>query len=123
MPCSGWRGISPRHARRERAPQPPELLEVGLGEGLEALAPGRRELEADNAVVLGISDPLDQFGGVSPVDQPDRTVVTEEEIVGDLAHGRSTSIGMPADGKQQLMLRRRQSRRFRLLLTPAEEPT
>ena len=122
MPCSGWRGMQPPPGARERATQPPELLEVGLGECLEALAPGRGELQADDPVVLGVAHPLDQLGRVGPVHQPDGAVVAEQEVVGHLADGRAAAVGVPADGQQQLVLRRRQSGGLRLLLAPAEEP-
>ncbi len=121
MPCSGWRGMSPRQARRERAAQPAELLEMGLRQRLETLAPGRGELQPDDAVVLGIAHPLDQLGRHGPVHQPDGAVVAEQEVVGHLADGRAAAVRMSPDGQQQLVLRRRQPGGFRLLLAPAEE--
>ena len=78
MPCSGSRGMSPRQHGRQRAPESPELLQMGLGERLEALVPGRGELQTDDPVVLGIADPLDQLGGVRPVHQTDGTVMAQQ---------------------------------------------
>ena len=65
----------PAPCGRERASKPAQLLEVGLGERLEALAPRRGELQADDPVVLGITHPLDQLGRHGPVHQPDGAVV------------------------------------------------
>ena len=123
MPCSGWCGIETAPGRRERATQPPELFEVGLGERLEALAPRRRELQTHDSVILWVPDPLDELGGDGPVDQADGTVVAEEQVVGHLADGWATAVGVPPDGQQQLMLGRGQPRSFRLLLAPSEKTT
>ena len=114
--------MSPRHALGQRAPEPAQLLEMGLGQRLQALAPRRGELQADDPVVLGVAHPLDQLGRDGPVDQPDGTVVAQQQVVGDLADGRATAIGMPPDGQQQLVLRRGQPGPLRLLLAPADEP-
>ena len=77
-------------------------------ERLEALAPRRGELQADDPVVLGVAYPLDQLGRHGPVDQPDGTVVAQQQVVGDLTDGRATAIGMPPDGQQELVLGRSQ---------------
>ena len=95
----------------QRATQPAELLEVELGQRLKALATGRGELQAHDAVVVGVTDPLDQAGRVGPVHQSDRAVVAEEEVVGHLPDGRATTVGVTADGEQQLVLGRRSARR------------
>ena len=39
--------------------------------------------------------------------------MAQQQVVGDLADGRATAVGVPPDGEQQLMLRRGQTRRPR----------
>ena len=73
-------------------------------------------------MVLGVTHPLDQLGGHGPVDEPDGAVVAEEEVVGHFADGGAPAVRMPPHGQQELVLRRCQTRRLRLLLAPAEEP-
>ena len=74
------------------------------GEGLEALGAGVGEAEADDPVVVGSRLAGDQPGGIGAVDQFDGAVVAQEQVVGDLADGRSAGVVMAADGEQQLML-------------------
>ncbi len=120
-PCSGWRGSSPRQALGEPEGEPLELLAVELGERLEPLGAGRGQLQADDPVVLGVAVPLHQPSRVGPVDQSDRAVVPEQQVVGHLAHGGAAAVAVPPDGEQQLVLRRRQPGRLGLLLAPAQE--
>ena len=49
----------------------------------------------DPAVILRIAHPLDQLGGHGPVDEPDSAVVSQQEVVGDLAHGGPRWSGCP----------------------------
>ena len=112
----------PAPRARQRAPQPTELLQVGLGQCFQPLAPRRGELQADDPVVLGVTHPPDQLGGHGPVDQPDGTVVAQQQVVGDLTDGRTAAIRVPPDGQQQLLLRRGQPGALGLLLAPADEP-
>ena len=93
-----------------------------LRQRLETLAPRRGELQPDDPVVLGVAHPLDQPGRYGPVDEADGAVVAEEEVVGHLADRRPPVVGVPSDGQQQLLLRRRQPGPLGLLLAPAEEP-
>ena len=102
-------------------PSRPSSSRWASRERLEALAARRGELQADDPVVLGVAHPLDQLGRHGPVDQPDGTVMAQQQVVGDLADGRATAVGMPPDGQQQLVLRRGQPGPLRLLLAPADE--
>ena len=79
------------------------------------------ELQADDPVVLRVTYPLDQLGRDGPVDQPDGTVMAQQQVVGDLADRGPTVIGVPPDGQQELVLCRGQPGALRLLLTPAHE--
>ena len=105
----------------ERATQPAELLEVEVGQCIQALAAVRGELQAYDAVVPGVAHPLDQPGRVSPVHESDRAVVAEEEVVGHLPDGRTAPVGVATDGEQQLVLGRREAGGLRLLVAPAKE--
>ena len=99
-----------------------QLFEVRLRESIQPLVPGCSELEPNQPMVVGVAHALDEASRVGPVHQSDRTVVAQEEVVGNLADGRSPGVGVAADGQQQLVLRRRQARLLGLLLAPAQEP-
>lgn len=58
------------------------------------------ELETDNPVIGVASVALDQTGGLGTVDEPDGAVMAKEQIVGDLADGRSLGVVMTADGEE-----------------------
>ena len=93
-----------------------------LREHLEALAPRCGELQAHDPVVLWVTDPLYQTRRDGPVHQTDRAVVPEEEVVRHLPDSGAAAVAVPPYGEQQLVLRRCQSCRIRLLLAPSHQP-
>ena len=72
--------------------------------------------------VVSVADPLHQAGRLGPVDEPDGAVVTQEQVVGHLADRGPLLVVVAPDGHEQLVLRRGESHRFGLLVTPAKEP-
>ncbi len=56
------------------------------------------------------------------IDEPDGTVVSQQERRSHVADGRSAPVIVTADGEQQLMLGGRDPEGLGLLLTPPEEP-
>ncbi len=72
-------------------------------------------------MVIGIPDANDEACSVSSVDEADRAVMAQQEVVGHFADCGAPGIGMPADREQQLVLCGRQARRPRLALAPALE--
>jgi hypothetical protein len=89
--------------------QPLDLLQMQGGQRLQALSALRGQMQPDRSVVLCVALARDQSGGVGAVDQPDRRVVAEQEVVGGLADRRPARVRVAADRQQQLMLRRGQS--------------
>jgi hypothetical protein len=78
-------------------------------------------MEPDDTVVVlgpGANDEPCRFGAV---DKADRAVVTKEQIICNLADGWILRTAVPSNGKQKLMLRRRQSGSLCLLFTPSLE--
>ncbi len=73
-------------------------------------------------VVLVPSAP-DETCRVGPVDQTYRTVMPEEQVVGDLADGRTPWVAVTSDGQEELMLGRSETRLLRLLFAPSLELT
>ena len=100
---------------------PFQLLEVLFGERAEAALAERREGETDYTLVVGVDGARDETGGLGAVDELHRAVVTQEQMVGDVADGRAERVVVAADGEEQLVLRRREPGFACLALAPAEE--
>ena len=79
------------------------------------------EVQPDDPVVVAVLNPADEPGGLRSVDQPDRAVMAQEQVLGHVADRRTAPIGMTSNGEQQLMLGRRDAGRLGLLLAPAQE--
>jgi hypothetical protein len=90
-------------------------------ERLEAVGSfiGQGQAHRSGKVTVGI--PLDQTGGLRTINESDRAVVAQQEVVRDIADRGTGWIWMAPDGKQQLVLSGRQILRPRLLLAPAQE--
>jgi hypothetical protein len=106
------------HGRSELA----QLLEVLLAEAFELLGAVGSEPETDDAVVLGVLAALDQPGGHGAVDEADRTVMSQQQVVGDVSDGRSGRVVMTADREQELMLGGGEAGGVGVLLAPAQKP-
>ena len=115
--------LDARSARHHRSGlQPFELLQVSPAEAREARGTGARDAQADDTPVLGVAGPTDQARARRPVHEARRTVVLEEQRIGDVADGGPALVVVPAHGEQQLVLSRREALLTGLLLAPLEEP-
>ncbi len=72
-------------------------------------------------MVVPVLRAADEPGGFGAVDEADRAVVTQEQVVGDVADRRASGVRIPAYGQHELMLGRRQPHGAGLLLAPTEE--
>jgi hypothetical protein len=106
-----------RHVQGETV----ELFEVKRGEGLESSCTFLGELQPDDAVVLVASGAANQACRFGPVDQPHRTVMAEEKVVGDLTDGWAAWVGMPTDRQEQLVVCRSEASGACLLGAPGLE--
>ena len=97
---------------RELGGQAFELFEVESRECLETLGAIFGEMQSDHPMVLVVSGAGDQTGRVGPVDEPDRTVMEQEEVVGHLPNGRAAGIAVPTYGQEKLVLGGRQASRL-----------
>ena len=88
--------------------QHPQLCFAGIGEA-----------HPHHSLIVLVRDPLDQTPFGRSVDELDGTVVSQHEVFGDIADADRTA--MTADREQQLVMRRRQTSRLRLILAPPEE--
>ncbi len=113
--------MRPRHAVGSVRPSRPISSRCASESASSRLLARRGELQADDPMVVRVAYPLDQLGRHRPVHQPDGAVVAQQEVVGDLTDGRAAAVRVPPDGEQELLLRRRQSRRLSLLLAPAHK--
>ena len=86
-----------------------ELFEVQGRESLETLRAVGGEMQSNHPMILVVSGAGDQTGGVSPVDEPNRAVMEQQQIVRHLSDGRTTGITMPPDGQEQLVLSGREA--------------
>jgi H+/Cl- antiporter ClcA/CBS domain-containing protein len=80
------------------------------------------EGQVHDAPVGIVATAHDQPGGDRTVDQPHRAVVLQHEVLGNVADGRRAA-AVAADGEQELVLRRGQPDRLRLLPAPGDEAT
>jgi hypothetical protein len=53
----------------------------------------------DTMIILG-PRACNEFRGFSTIDESNRAVVLEEQVVGDLTNGRSPLVSVPTDGEQ-----------------------
>ena len=106
------------HGRREVG----QLVEVLLAERLELARALLGEAQAHDAEVVVVLAARDQPGLLGAIDEPDRAVMAQHEVAGDVADGRSARVVMTADGEQQLVLGRGEARGLGVLLAPAQEP-
>jgi hypothetical protein len=99
-----------------------ELLEVTLGERVELVVSCARERHAHDASAAS-PVALDQPVADCAIDQADRTVVSQHEVVGDFSDRRPGGVHVPSDREQQLMFGGRQARGLCLVVAPSDEPT
>ena len=69
-------------------------------------------------MIVIIATAANQSCGVGPIDEPDRTVVPKQQVVGHFANGRTSRVGMASNGKEELMLGGSQTGRPSLLFAP-----
>jgi hypothetical protein len=81
-----------------------------------------REPEAHGASIVGVRAAGYEAGGLGAIDQPDRAVVAQQQVVGDVADRRPARVRMTADREEELVLCGSEPGRARLLLAPAQEP-
>lgn len=74
-----------------------------------------------NAAIVLVRYPFDHAGGLGAVNQLHRAVRPQEQVVGQVAHGRRLIAWMSLDRHQQLVLHVGEACRLRLVLAPALE--
>lgn len=77
-----------------------ELPQVDRSERVELLASGLSEGHAHHAFAGRVGGPLYEAVGDRSVDQPDRAVMAEHEVLGDLAYRRPGRLRVPSDRQQ-----------------------
>lgn len=87
-----------------------QFVEMGGSKRLDSVHPGIGELQPHHPLIVAVAYPADETRRIGAFDQAAGTVMSQQEVVGHLADGWSTWIGMPANGQQQLMLHRSQPR-------------
>jgi hypothetical protein len=92
-------------------------------ERLDALGPLLRKAQSDDPVVVGVSDAAEEAGRFGPVDEPNRTVVAQEQIVRDFTNGCAADVSVTAYSQEKLVLSRSEAGGTSLLLTPTLEVT
>jgi hypothetical protein len=83
-----------------------EFFEVLAGEFAEAPGAALGDVDAHDAVVVVVLAPTHQARGFGSVDELDDAVVAEEQLGGEITHGRVTGVDASADGEEELVLRR-----------------
>src|SRR5439155_6986598 len=89
-----------------------ELRESHRREVLQTCLTLLGELEADDAVIVGVLSATHETRSLGPIDELDRAVVLEQQIGRGLTYRRPTFVRMTSHGEEQLMLHRRDPGRF-----------
>lgn len=79
------------------------------------------EPQPDNSMVFLVSNAADETCGICTVNETDRAVVTEQQIVGNLTDGRASWVVVTPDSQQELVMGRREPSGARLLFAPPLE--
>lgn len=74
------------------------------GELAETAPAAIGERDAHDAVVVAILTPANQASGLGPVDELDDAVMAQEQLGGEIAHGRMTGLGVAAYREEELVL-------------------
>jgi len=82
---------------------------VGAGQLGEPRRPFVGEREAHDAVVFRVAAALEQAELLRPIDQLDRGVVPDDQILSDLADRRPEPVLVAANGQEQLVLAGREA--------------
>jgi cytochrome c oxidase assembly factor CtaG len=98
-----------------------KFREVSRGEVLHQPVAFLGEVHADHTGVVAVLLAADEAGGFCPVDQADRAVALQHQVLGKVPDGRGFWPGVPLDGHQQLVLGGRQAGCGCLFLAPAQE--
>lgn len=98
-----------------------QLLHMSLGEHLELRDAGSGQRDAHCSFVIRIRLALDKPVSHCAVDQLDGAVVSQHEIIGKIADGRTSRIRVASDRQQKLMLGRRKARSPGLLVAPVQK--
>jgi hypothetical protein len=99
-------GCQPLPGRGQAQGETFELLEVEGRESFQSLSTSVGELQPDHPVVVVVAVSHDKASGIGPVDQLDRAVMAQEQVVGDFAHGRTARVAMAPNGQEELVLGR-----------------
>jgi hypothetical protein len=94
------------------------LFEVESGQCFESGGPVLGEMQPNDAMIVIVATAPDEASGVGPIDEPDRAVVAEKQVIGHFTDGRPSRIGMASNGEEQLMLSGSQAGRTSLLFAP-----
>jgi hypothetical protein len=94
---------------------------VYLGQTLEHTHAPSREAEADDSSVVGIVRTPYQPRLLGAVDELHRAVMSQQQRICHVADRRPAIAAVPADSKEQLVLRRGDPRGDRLRLAPVQE--
>jgi hypothetical protein len=95
--------------------------EVGLGQPLDYAVTVPGQANSDHAGVVAVRYPLNQPGRLGAVDELHRAVRPQQQVSGQVAHGRRLVPPVPLHRYQQLVLYVGQAGRFSLVLAPPHE--
>lgn len=92
---------------------------MGGREGLHPGPPIGGEVEAHDAVVVGVGYTLEQPRRLGTVDELDGAVVAQQEVLGDVTDRGWFAVA--SHGQEQLVLGPREPDRARLIIAPVQE--
>lgn len=92
-----------------------------LGERFEAACAVLGQRETNGAPVVKVASALDEARSFRAIDEPDRAVVLEQKVAGDLADRRAALTWVASDRQEELVLGGGEVLGAGLLLAPVEE--
>ena len=113
-------GAAVEQGRVERRWAAAQLVEMEPGEPAQHTRAGCSQAQTHHPMVTRVGSSFDEVGSLGPVDQPDHAVVPEQQVLGDVPDRRGAG-RVPPDREEELVLRRCDAGRDRLLLAPVQE--
>jgi len=113
--------VEPVHETLHDGRELDQLFEVSSGELIEQPLSFRGEHEVHDPPVVLIHPPPHEPSLFGSIDELDRAVVAQEEMVGDVADGGRRLVFVAADGEEQLVLLPGETGGAGLLVAPVQE--
>ena len=111
--------VVPGHELIEDSSEIMQLVQMSPGQPVQYQVTLGRQADTYHAAVILVRYPLDQSGGLGPVDELDRAMRPEQKVSGEVAYGGRPVSPVPFDRHEQLVLNVSKAGGLRLVFAPA----